>query len=522
MPPENFNESSLPQLGLAAEKRDTFTRLLGLLDEGRREGVQVSEKYLYWLAVEDGQAIRFSDLPHMMAKAMHPASDMGYGAARVNLEEELPKAVQRGELVVRNPLDLGHHTFPLGDALKRAVMLPNDLRPFLESRGIELRINPHGSGPEFWTIENAALAIAEQEGWHHGARGTLLDQMVTAANARELTVRDPHTGLHKKSGEVRQYWELLAPEDVNTWLGSQGVKLRWEPRANEGPTFPWPKVMHGHRVWRLRDALAEVARNAGTHADSLFILARKGIADRILLARNLSAGGISVPGDDGLPELIDWFFSEDINSWLDAIKAPFSYRLPTDAEEAEPERTAEYTAKYDKAVETWEQIDRVQADLVRWERVSATSVTELSTKEQKVLELTKKLTELKASVSGDTDGEKATETVLAQSAAFDFGLHATRDQLIEAFGRFTGMNKDWFTNLKDTPALFRARKSPGQGGRGRIMEPFFCPFEVMQWLTSSKFKKGTRSRMSEGKGWELLQQHFPRVYAKYGTADPRD
>lgn len=515
----NMESPHLPRRG---EKPEPSPVWWGILNEGHREGVRMSEKYLYWVAVEDGKPIRFADLPHMMAKAMHPASDMGYGAARVNLEEELPKAVQRGELVVRNALDMGHHTFPFGDALNRAVMLPHDLRPFLESRGIELRLNPHGSGPEFWTIENAALAIAEQESWHDGARGTLLDQMVAAANARELTVRDPHTGLHKKSGEVRQYWELLAPEDVNNWLASQGVKLRWEPRAEEGPTFPWPNVMHGHRVWRLRDALAEVARNVGSHADSLLDLAKKGIADRSLMARNLAAGGVSVPGDDGLPELIDWFFSEDINSWLDTIAAPFAYRLPTELAEDNPESAAAYQAEYAKAWEIWEEIDRVTGQLATWEKATATTVSDLHTKEQKVLALTQRLAELKAEVSSEPPKSGVTvEPVVQESVGFDIRLHATREQLIEAFGSFTGINKGWFANLKDTPALLKARKSPGQGGRGNIMPPYFCPFEVMQWLTDPKRKKGNR-RMSEEKGWEMLEKYFPRVYAKYAAADPRE
>jgi hypothetical protein len=67
----------------------------------------------------------------------------------------------------------------------------------------------------------------------------------------------------------------------------------------------------------------------------------------------------------------------------------------------------------------------------------------------------------------------------------------------------------------------KARKSAGQGGRGHIMEPFFCPFEVMQWLISGNRKKNARP-LSEEKGWELLERYFPNVYAAYGSADPRE
>lgn len=108
----------------------------------------------------------------------------------------------------------------------------------------------------------------------------------------------------------------------------------------------------------------------------------------------------------------------------------------------------------------------------------------------------------------------------AAPAPLDMRLLATRDQLVKAFGSFTGMNANWFHNLKYTPALLKARKFAGQGGRGHIREPYFCPFEVMLWLASPKRKKG--SRVSEEKCWELLERHFPLVYAQHEVADPRE
>ena len=102
----------------------------------------------------------------------------------------------------------------------------------------------------------------------------------------------------------------------------------------------------------------------------------------------------------------------------------------------------------------------------------------------------------------------------------DFAMLATREQLIAAFGTFTGMNADWFRNLKDTPALLAARRITGQGGRGHLAEPYFCPFAVMQWLVDGKRKKGRP--LSERKGWELLERHFPMVYASRSIGDPRE
>lgn len=107
----------------------------------------------------------------------------------------------------------------------------------------------------------------------------------------------------------------------------------------------------------------------------------------------------------------------------------------------------------------------------------------------------------------------------SNGAAYDFSILATRYQLIEAFGRFTGMDGSWFKNIKDTPALLAARKVTGQGGRGHIKEPRFCPFEVMQWLADSKRRKGRK--LGTEKAWEILEKNFHKVYIVHEIADPR-
>ena len=184
----------------------------------------------YWLAVEESKTVRFSELAHLMAKAMHPGGHelMSYAAARINLETELKQAVKDGALTVRNASGLGPHTFAHGDALQRAVLIPSlDLGPFLNARGIELRLTPHGNGPDYWTLENAAAAIAEQEQWHDGARGSLENALLEAASSRALVVRHPHTDLPKTDGDVRAFYELVTPSDVNAWLEKQGAPYRW-------------------------------------------------------------------------------------------------------------------------------------------------------------------------------------------------------------------------------------------------------------------------------------------------------
>ena len=101
----------------------------------------------------------------------------------------------------------------------------------------------------------------------------------------------------------------------------------------------------------------------------------------------------------------------------------------------------------------------------------------------------------------------------------DFTVLATRTQLIEAFGKFTGMNKAWFDNLTDVPKLRAARKYKGISGR-RYAEPLFCPYEVMQWLIDPKRRKGTK--LSDLKGWSILKSYFPNVYNTKSIGDPND
>lgn len=189
--------------------------------------------FLYWMAVSESEPVRFSELSHMMAKAMYPsdAELNHYASTRVNLDSELPRAVRDGELVVRNPAGMGKHTFPHGAALQSAVMLPSDLQPFLAERGIELRLTAHGSGPIYWTLENAAIAMQTQEGWHGGTRAEFLDQLQEAAQRGELTVREPRTCLPMKSPQARTFWEVVTPADLNAWLEKQAAPYRWNAEA---------------------------------------------------------------------------------------------------------------------------------------------------------------------------------------------------------------------------------------------------------------------------------------------------
>lgn len=105
----------------------------------------------------------------------------------------------------------------------------------------------------------------------------------------------------------------------------------------------------------------------------------------------------------------------------------------------------------------------------------------------------------------------------SESSPTPWRLLATPEDLITAFGSFTGMSKVWFNNAKDTPKLKAALHTAGKGGRkGR--EPFYYVFPIMQWLIDVKRRKGRP--MEVATGWRVLKNKFPDVYQVYQDQEP--
>lgn len=97
-------------------------------------------KPVVWLDVLEGQVLRFGDLAHLLADAMFPEvgpedDRSGFGFSMVNWENVLADGVREGGLRVLDPLTLTPHTFPRGQALERAVVLPQALEDWLRSIG---------------------------------------------------------------------------------------------------------------------------------------------------------------------------------------------------------------------------------------------------------------------------------------------------------------------------------------------------------------------------------------------------
>ena len=125
------------------------------------------DEITHWLELPAGMGfVPFSELAHLIAKARFPVApededyDFAYGCARVNLDEELPKAVAAGLLKVRDPLTHGPHTFPHGFALQTAVVKVSDLRAYLADRGMGVRF---ASAPLGEAVPTAALVAEPHE-----------------------------------------------------------------------------------------------------------------------------------------------------------------------------------------------------------------------------------------------------------------------------------------------------------------------------------------------------------------------
>lgn len=302
------------------------------------------KKYKYWLAVVDGQTVRFSDLAHMIAAALHPEGEMNYAAARLNLETELKQAVRDGVLKPRNPAGLGRHTFPVGDALQRAVFNPkSDLREFLEERGIELRITPYGNGPEYWTLENSAAAMQEQLNWHDGTRAEFQDQMQEAAQSGALVVLNPQTCLPYRPDRVRTYWEYVTPDSVNAWLATLKAPYRWTtapplvtvPHKSLRDFKPWETLVPFYEpingLYMYQQAAREIADAEGwdnSKLEALWDEMATATNSGTLPIRSRKTGAVIPPNS---PDALSLVTVDDVNEWLTRTGRPYRWKLQISA-----------------------------------------------------------------------------------------------------------------------------------------------------------------------------------------------
>lgn len=98
----------------------------------------------------------------------------------------------------------------------------------------------------------------------------------------------------------------------------------------------------------------------------------------------------------------------------------------------------------------------------------------------------------------------------------DTSVLAAPYELLAVFERW-GLKKYWFNDLKNHKWLEDTRKVKGNGGRNPAL-PLFCPYEVMLGLR--KESRSAKDRFSESKGWRLLQENFPKTFARFECLAP--
>lgn len=111
-----------------------------------------------------------------------------------------------------------------------------------------------------------------------------------------------------------------------------------------------------------------------------------------------------------------------------------------------------------------------------------------------------------------------TPTTPAPVVETDYSLLATPAELLDAFEKW-GLVAAWFDDLNSHKWLLDARRKKGQGQRGHVIEPLFCPFDVMNGLIGKVRKT---SRLNPDTAWRTLEHKFPEVYAAFQEHDPRE
>lgn len=145
--------------------------------------------------------VQFGELAHLIAIALHPFGDnatdteiMAYGGARINLDAEILQAVKGGTLPVKDPLSLGPHTFPVGDALRRSRVMLDDLREFVAGRGLavlfQFTVNEDGGSTTFLATQEeydakAAGKQAQRDDRHKRGHYSMYEvaEVLAAANS---------------------------------------------------------------------------------------------------------------------------------------------------------------------------------------------------------------------------------------------------------------------------------------------------------------------------------------------------
>ncbi|CAN5859095.1 hypothetical protein BH11PSE8_BH11PSE8_27000 [soil metagenome] len=332
------------------------------------------DEFTFWVELPAGaKHVVFEDLPHLIALALWPDEephserrDFSYGGARINLEEELPKAVDAGLLQVRDPLTLGRHTFPIGDALRRSVVLLHDLRKYLAQRGGDIGVRliaPEGAeqtlikqDSDFVPIGLVAKDAAMREHSPQPGENDLREDIRNAM--RETTEKDFLARLSEylRQGKLKAINPLngapfdpdlphldasdpmwsLSPQERETALELLGQLVRTDEAGHRGSVLQSSaanlavadeqRARQARGFYTLREAAQRLADAHGLNASKLLKQLAAAFQKGDLVVRD-SETEAPVHGDHRLRDFYDWVTPRDIDVLLADVWR-VSYRFP--------------------------------------------------------------------------------------------------------------------------------------------------------------------------------------------------
>ena len=200
--------------------------------------------------------VQFGELAHLIADALWPDAGpdddrMTYACTRINLDAELARAVDTGALPVKDPLTLGPHPYPVGNALRTALVTVDDLQRFVSDRGLSVIVETPEPQQRAPAIDTATPAPA-------GPLVTASDAPAIPKNQRP----DLLTPLIEKaqSGETDPFsaaviWPKLrnmAELKTTPFIGITESGLQWID-ANDSAKFLTKRAL-GDRLRRVKRA----------------------------------------------------------------------------------------------------------------------------------------------------------------------------------------------------------------------------------------------------------------------------
>lgn len=244
--------------------------------------------------------VLFGELAHLIADALWPDAGpnddhLRYAVAQTKLVAELNHAAQSGVLPVKDPISFGPHSFPMGDALNRALVRVEDLRAYVVDRGLsvllQFSVDEDGGLTSFLTTQEAfdtytaekktqrderhkqghytmyeaaeVLATANAIG---GAKAFLKNRMCPAFESGALRLTDPKDGGPVVGRACRPYDDWVTPEAIDEWLTGARFLFLWPVTESEPLAAPLEAARASDGVEPVLDTLVKPVK---THRDSI-------------------------------------------------------------------------------------------------------------------------------------------------------------------------------------------------------------------------------------------------------------